>query len=479
MLRQYDVAVIGAGSGGIGAALAAAREGLAVCLVEKAPVIGGTATRAGVSVWEPGVGGTGIPLDIYRALRPIPQAVGIYTIGRHCLCPGPGEERYPGGEAVVDYTRSYVDSLLRHGARSMAEDEAFVREHWHGVGFEPDVYRAVVHALLDETGRCDVATDTGLADADMRDGRIAHLRLDGGNALQADVYVDATGDGLLAMACGCGEMMGQEGRDAFGEPGAPEEATDRVNGITLIYRITPTSQPSVEALPPDVPKDCWWRASFPGASVTQYPCGDWNVNVLPTMEGEEFLRLGPEAAYAECLRRSIAHWHHSQVNFPEFQRYRRSWIAPALGVRETRRIVCEKVLTQHDLLAGLSGQTDDDIVAIADHAMDTHGGHGHGCGELKQPYGIPYRCLLPKRTENLLIACRAAGFSSLAASSCRLSRTMMQLGQAAGTAAAIARDRKVSLREVPTDELRARLVGQGVELEWPRSTAMLKRISEA
>ena len=77
--RRYDLIVVGAGSGGIGAALAAGRAGLDTLLLERADRIGGTAVRAGVSVWEMGVGGTGIPFDIYRRLKRMPNAVGIYS----------------------------------------------------------------------------------------------------------------------------------------------------------------------------------------------------------------------------------------------------------------------------------------------------------------------------------------------------------------------------------------------------------------
>lgn len=174
-----------------------------------------------------------------------------------------------------------------------------------------------------------------------------------------------------------------------------------------------------------------------------------------------------QSAYAECRRRALGHWHHCQTVFPEFQRYRLSWIAPALGVRETCRIRGEYVLTKHDLRAGLPKQTHPDIIALADHAMDTHGAGSRGTGELAQPYGIPYRCLIPKGFQNLLIACRASSFSSLAASSCRLSRTMMQLGQAAGTAAALALRLGVPLPAVPPAALRQALRAQHVQLDWP------------
>jgi hypothetical protein len=85
--------------------------------------------------------------------------------------------------------------------------------------------------------------------------------------------------------------------------------------------------------------------------------------------------------------------------------------------------------------------------------------------------------LIPKGYRNLLIACRAASFSSLAASSCRLSRTMMQLGQAAGTAAALAKELNIDLPDVPPDRLRAALREQHVQLEHPMPESLLKLVN--
>jgi hypothetical protein len=168
----------------------------------------------------------------------------------------------------------------------------------------------------------------------------------------------------------------------------------------------------------------------------------------------------------------LAHWHDLQTRYDEFRRYRIAWVAPALGVRETRRVVGEYVLTEHDVRGGLSRQEHPDIIAIADHPPDTHGNHARGLGELREPYGVPYRCLIPKGYRNLLIACRAASFSSLAASGCRLSRTMMDLGQAAGTAAALAKELNVDLPDVPPDRLCAALREQHVQLEHPRPESL-------
>jgi len=327
-------------------------------------------------------------------------------------------------------------------------------------------------AMLKETGHCRVMLNTSFVSASVTDNRIESIELSDGRSVAASYYVDSTGDGLVCASAGCKTMTGQESREIFGEPHAPTATTRRVNGVTLIYRVTPVSTPCVEPLPAGIAEKCWWAGKFPSAHNNHYPNGDLNINMLPTMDGAEFMRLGYPAALDECRKRVRAHWHHLQSSFPEFQKFGISWIAPALGIRESRRIMGEYVLTEHDLLAGISGQKHADIIALADHSMDTHGSHARGISDLPEPYGIPYRCLVPKGQRNLLIACRAASFSSLAASSCRLSRTMIQLGQAAGTAVAIAKELKVDLPDVQAERIRSALRAQNVQLEHPISDSL-------
>ncbi|MCS6243428.1 MAG: FAD-dependent oxidoreductase [Opitutus sp.] len=475
---HYDLCVVGAGSGGIGAALAGARAGLSVLLVEKSDTLGGNAVRGGVHNWEPGVGGTDFPYEIYRRLRAIPGAVTITKMGRHCCAPAPGKPAYPGGEVLPDPLARYADSLQRHSLKELSLLEKFGPQTlFRAVVFEPHAYSSVVGEMLAETGNCTILMETAFRDVCVQEGRITSLVLDNGDVVKASFYVDGTADAKLCQAAGCTLMRGQEGREAFGEPDAPEQPSSKVNAVTLIYRVKPRDEVAIDPLPPDVPSDCWWQARFPASLNSSYPNGDLNINMLPTMQGEEFLRLGYPAAYTECRRRVLAHWHYLQTrpDFPEFQRYTISWIAPALGVRETVRVVGEYVLTQYDLMAGLSRQEHPDIITIADHALDRHGDSG-GCVELKEPYGVPYRCLLPKGINNLLVACRGASFSSIAASSCRLSRTMMALGHAAGTACALAKEKSLSLREVPASELRRCLRKEHVELEWPRPIVETERL---
>lgn len=476
---HFDLVVVGAGSGGFGAALAAARLGASVLLIEKSNSLGGNAARGGVNNWECGVGGTGIPFDLYKRLKRIPGAVGIYKFGRHQAWQGPETKpRYPGGEQLIDPTLHYLDTLRRFGAPPLAQSESFRRVYWHGVPFEPEPYSAEMEKMLTETGRCTIWKNTGFIAAESAGGRLRLLTLDNGRTVAARFFVDSTASILLAQQLGCQTSLGQEPRTIYNEPSAPREPSDRLNGTTLIYRVTRQGKgvPAVDPLPADIPAACWWIEKFPHAACTQYPNGDFNINALPVMAGREAHDLGFARAYAECRRRIVAHWHHLQTVFPEFQAFRLSWVAPGLGVREGPRLVGRHVLTEHDLLAGLGAQTHDDLITIADHARDTHGADTGraGTGELQQPYGVPFRCLLPAEIDNLAVACRGASFSSVAASSCRLSRTMMQLGQAAGTAAALARQSGLdAFAAVPPAVLRSALAAQHVELAWPRPPELL------
>ncbi|MGC9319047.1 MAG: FAD-dependent oxidoreductase, partial [Armatimonadota bacterium] len=397
MRTDADIAVVGAGSGGIGAALAAARMGARTLLIERAPTVGGTVVRAGVSTWEPVAGATGLPFEIYLRLRDVPGAVACYSYGRHACMPHFGDAPFPGGEHVIDPSIGYLHTLQRHGMTSLSECEEFARATLHGVVFEPDAYAQAAGEMLQEAG-VEVLTGVAMVDAEARGGRVERVRLSEGSEVRAAAFIDCTGDGALCAACGCEVMVGTESRERFGEPHAPDEPSPATNAATLIYRILPADEERVEPLPEDILEKCWWQERFPSVSAVQAPRGGYIMNMLPTMQWSELAEyltghgrrssrtdrgagceptsVGLDGAAhdsegeglrAECVRRVLAHWHHVQSEYPEFQRYRLAWIAPEVGLREERRVAGECVLTEQDLLAGLSGQDYADVIAIADH----------------------------------------------------------------------------------------------------------------
>ena len=229
--------------------------------------------------------------------------------------------------------------------------------------------------------------------------------------------------------------------------------------MTLFYRITDTGEKQAPFLPDGVREGACPRP----AALRDCPNGDLLVNPVNM--------IGGNAADLDSLSRVMRRAYglvYEHVRWMQRERGYETWtlagVAPEIGVRETRRIVGEYMLTEHDCQQGVAEQPHNDIIAITEHAVDIHGAK-HMLYEVPNgAYGVPFRCLLPKGTDNLMIACRGASFSHIAASSCRLSRTMITLGQAAGTAAAMATKNPTPLRELDAAALRKALEEQGVEL---------------
>ena len=283
--------------------------------------------------------------------------------------------------------------------------------------------------MLDETGRCRVMTGTTFVSTERDGGRITTLRLSDGTVIEPKIVVDACG--AVSMAVGCDLLK-----------------SERPNGASLIYCVARSADTSA---PNDSPPDCWWAKHYPSAFCMTLPNGEVAVNMLPTMSGEEVRRLGESAAYEEAKLRVEAHWRWMQTRWPAFAGWRICRMAQRLAIRDSFRVRGDYVLTGGDVRDGVRPF---DEIASADHALDAHGGEGFG-GELKAPYGIPYRCLIAARMENLLLAGRIASFDSVAATSCRLSRTMMKLGEAAGSAAALAAQSGRTIRAVGAEEILA------------------------
>ena len=432
-----EVCVVGAGSGGFGAALGAARAGADVVLVDQLPMLGGTSTNAYVSNWEPGPDGP-LTREMYGRLAE-QNAVGITKDHN------PDRKLGPFGLWIIAPEATYEQTLRRAG---------WNRSQWRAVVFDPNTMADLMDRMLAETGRCRVMLEHRCFDVEMNGERMVAVSVkavDGTvRRICARVFVDSTGGVYLCRKAGCETMLGPDPKLRFDEPFAMETPDETLNAITLCYRIRKSDTPA-RAMAPKIPtKRC-------GAHISAVPGGDLILNPLAMIPGRALIDLGYDETMSRCQEIVKAHWHCMQ-RYPTFSNYEFDSHAPMLGIRESYRVVTDYVLTQHDLVATLKGQTHPDIIAVADHAMDVHGAGGRRVhGALKGPYGVPYRCLLPKRTTNLLVACRGAGFSQIAASSCRLNRTMTALGHAAGLAAAQAVQEDVCVRDVDVNAIQSEL----------------------
>lgn len=428
---RAQVCVIGGGSGGIGAAVAAAREGAQVVLLERDAILGGTSTTAWVHTWEPVSGADGIPRDLYEAMKADPMAV-----------------------TEPDYDRG----APRRGGK--------------GLPFEPRSLNFAAREALEATGRCRTLLDTTFHHARVEGDRVAaveawfhgkHL------VVEAETFIDCTADGDVCVEAGCDFHLGEDPRSLYNEPTAPEKAGMYLNGLTLCYRITDTGVKQKPSLPKGIEEGICRKP----VHVVVMPNGDHLLNPVGMIDGNAILAGDYSRLMHEAYRRVLEHFYWLQRLEPG-QRWNRytgpegysTWtiagVAPRIGVRETRRILGDYVLTEHDCRAGVKNQKHADVIAISDHAVDIHGSKGRLYEVPNGPYGVPYRCLLPRGVSNLMIASRAASFSHIAASSCRLCRTMMTLGQAAGTAAAMGVKHHADPRQVDVPELQAKLQAGGV-----------------
>lgn len=415
-----DVCVIGGGSGGIGAGVAAARAGARTVLVERNQMLGGTSTMAWVHSWEPSVGAGGLPKQLFERMR-----------------------RDPVGCQQVDY---------RHGEPRVGGDF---------ISFEPYCLARNALEMLLEAG-CTVLPGATLYAADRDGDRLTSVRVvvpDGELTVHARVFVDCSADVVLARAIGCPVRIGEDPAELYGEPHAPAKPTVTLNALTVVYRVRP--MPGAQAL--HAGEDISGAADW-GAALRPLPNGDIYVNVVGMMPGT-WATVRPRAeVLREGYRRVVAH-----LRAWQRERDKANWqlvgVAPEVGIRETWRIVPLYTLTEHDLLAGLRSQRHRDIIAVTDHSVDVHG-EGHVSYELpNRAYGVPYRSLIPEGMANLLVACRGAGFTHIAASSCRLSRTMMALGEAAGLAAAQAARERKAVPEVDVTRVRSALRAAGAEID--------------
>lgn len=415
------VAILGAGSAGFAAAYTLASAGVPVVLADRNPGPGGTSVYAGVNCWEPGVCSGKVHRLLADRLAAIPGASAVCRTvpNGELLFPGSGIQdfsRFPWGLSVPDPKAKYEDTLFRCRSLSGADPEK-----WRRFQFEPRAMAQVMREMLTFPHLCFLP-ETEFAGCETDGRRVTGLILRGKDQkirVTAEEYIDASGDIALARAAGCQTRVGAESRAEYQEPGAPDTLEEeRVNGMSVVFRLRKAEEGHTDRYTGTVPPPTWCISCF-----NLYPNGDINVNMLPTLPGGEFLRNPDAFAYGKELVLSYVDWLQREKGLAG---YALSEIFPNPGVRESYRLVGRHVLTEQEVRAGVIPE---DAVAIADHALDSHG--EDGCKEIEAPYGIPADCLRTQEYDNLLVACRGASFTHIAASSARLSRTMLSLGEGA------------------------------------------------
>lgn len=443
----FDVVVVGGGPAGLGAALAAARHGCRVALVQDRPVLGGNASS---EIEIPPMGYIGKP----------PDTINVTGIAEE-IFPPQGWSNFADSEKL----------------------EAVVRA-------EPDI------ALFLNTR----ATDVEMADA-------AHIRavtaLDvrGGRRLSfaAPRFIDCTGHGWIGYYAGAAWHMGAEARDTYGESMAPAEASPATMGNGLYKAVIETrDRPAAFVCPEWAHR--WSRdADFEprgshvrtnavvrpgnfdrpsrgrGRNPGDDPDGGVSHGWWVEYGGTRDTIRDAEEIRDELFRICVGLWDYAKNRNPATVEKNRTrelvWLNYVQGTRESRRLLGDYVLTQRDLD---DAATHLDDVAFTDWGADVHHPEGFWVrgNDAIHVYkgrrtGIPYRTLYSRNIENLFMAGRCHSASQIAFGATRVMRPMCATGQAAGTAAALAKRYGATPRgvyEKHMDELQQTLLRDGCSI---------------
>jgi hypothetical protein len=316
-----------------------------------------------------------------------------------------------------------------------------------------------------------VLLHTWATGVESRDGRVVGLRLwnkGGASRVRAAVVIDASGDAdICAMAGG-----------TYDGPGA----TSGVQSLSTLFRLANVDVEAASA----VPKAELWSLMREAAETGRYHLprleGSWHRTPRPGVVMIHMTRVPGvdptdpvQLTRAEIEgRRQVQEYHRflrDQVS--GFERSVLVSVSPAIGVRESRRVHGDYRLSRDDVL---SGRRFVDEVALCGAPIEDHHRERDTAWQYIRDggvYGIPWRSLLPRALEGVIVAGRCFSASHDAHASARSMATCMAMGEAAGTAAAMAAGSGHTPREVDAAALRERLVAAGalVEPEAPARVA--------
>lgn len=422
---DHDVIIAGAGVGGISAALAAARNGARTLLLEAGPEIGGTGVHSPVA----------------------------------CICPFRDASGRPINDGI--HRELFADAYDAPAGRVLSYDErALLATYRRLTAAEP--------LLTIRTG-CPVAAVRTAG------RRIVGLVLGDGSAVTAPVVIDATADGNLAALAGCGFSIGRDGDGRL----QPSTLTFTVDGIDFTafglpaagISTWPENHRIMAALNPVYAQaKAEGRLDCPREDVLCFPYPDGRrilfnqtrvLGVDPTDPGSV------ERGIAEG-RRQIAQFMQVMRAHPAMTRAEVVAVSPRLGVREGRRIAGDHVLTAAECLAEARFA---DMVAACSYPVDIHSPTGAGTVIQHIPgsgyYHIPYRCLVARDLDNLLLGSRCISGTHEAHASYRVMPSVSAIGEAAGTAAALAARAGGAVRGITPAAIRAVLRRSGQFAEEP------------
>ena len=417
--HRFDFCIVGGGMAGVCAAISAARGGVKIALVQDRPVLGGNSS----------------------------SEIRVHVCGadRHNKIPNVRET------GILEELR--LENLRRNPQRSFSM--------WDTVLYEKVMAEPNLRLFL----------NCSCLDAKMDGKRIEsitcwQLTTQTYHTIEADLFADCSGDAILAPLTGAEFRVGHEARSEYGESIEPEVADKKTMGMTCLFQARDMGTPQPFE-PPSWAYDYPTEADLPHRHHGWLEMGYWWVE----LGGENDSIHDTEKIRDELLKIVFGIWDHLKNHGDHgAENWALDWVQFLPGKRENRRYVGDHVLTQNDIES--EGRFPD-IVAYGGWTMDDH----HPAGFLYKgpptifhpapsPYGISYRCLYSKNVENLMFAGRCASMSHAAMSSTRVMGTASSMGQAVGTAGALAVKGKVIPREVEAKTLQQSLLRQDAYLPW-------------
>lgn len=436
---ETDVLVVGGGAAGMAAAASAARAGARVILAERYGFLGGTLT-----------------------------AVTLGSIcGLYCR----------DGDKVTQIVRGFASDLI---ARMWRSDGVRQPEIWLSTAslpYDPEQLKRAADDLMEEAG-VRVLFHTAAVDVVREGDRLTGVvfqGLEGRWTCRAAVVIDCSGDAVIADMAG--EDWECDPRDLQFPTTMMRFAgvrTERLPEVTRpkLHGFLEEAVRAGYALPRTAGGLFSFRPGIVHLNITRVTQGDRAPDPLST---EEMSR-------AETAGRRMAELYLAafRAHVPGFEEAYLLDTGAQIGVRESRRVLCEHVLQAEDVL---QGRRFDDAIGCCAWPVEEHGAD-RATRWVWLPdgvyYQIPFRCLVPRRVEGLLVAGRCASASHEAQASLRVVGPCMAMGQAAGLAAVLAVRHDTAVRDVGLSELRGALLAQGAflgEAAEPAQTAMANQVA--
>ncbi|MHB9132797.1 MAG: FAD-dependent oxidoreductase [Armatimonadota bacterium] len=426
--REVDVLVVGGGPAGIAAAVAAARQGASVALVEGQACLGGMGT-AGLVPYFCG------------------NSDGVRTLA----------------EGVWREVRTRMFSAGGFGPEAVLDDDT----SW--LRIQPEVLKRVYDELVQEAG-VEILFLTHLVAAQVQDGRVKHAvcaAKSGLFAISARVFVDTTGDGDLSAWAGAPFEQGDE--DGTMMPGTLCSLWGNIDWETA-RSVPPVTNPLGCAIADGVFTVPDYH--LPGIVQNGPRTGGANIGHLFGVDGTDERSLTEALIWGRQLLTEYRRYYREYI--PGFAQAEPLATGSLPGIRETRRITGDYRLTLDDYLARRSFP---DEVGRAAYWIDVHAGKpgaeayaGHedlAHRTMLQPgesFGLPYRALIPQGLENVLVAGRCISADRYVQSAIRVMGICFITGQAAGVAAALAARQDGQTRQVDIGELQRSLCASGAYL---------------